>query len=138
MDDNRPAGEQGSKNAVENESLGERLQVGTERVAGEVQQEVTVAEERIGAGTERVVEEARQEVAAARRPWYQTKKWGSVLLIVYAALLVVFGLLAWWVASHPVLAIDIKIPRAFQDIQAPWLQMTMIAVSYLGTCSYFS
>ncbi|TMD69716.1 MAG: phosphatase PAP2 family protein [Chloroflexi bacterium] len=132
MDDNRPAGEQGSKNAVENESLGERLQVGTERVAGEVQQEVTVAEERIGAGTERVVEEARQEVAAARRPWYQTKKWGSVLLIVYAALLVVFGLLAWWVASHPVLAIDIKITRAFQDIQAPWLQMTMIAVSYLG------
>jgi len=79
-----------------------------------------------------VVEDARQEVAAARRPWYQTKKWGSVLLIIYAALLVVFGLLAWWVASHPVLAIDIKITRAFQDIQAPWLQMIMIAVSYLG------
>src|SRR5947209_19272043 len=110
MDDNRPAGEQGSKNAVENESRGERLE----------------------AGTEKVVEEARQEVAAARRPWYQTKKWGSVLLIIYAALLVVFGLLAWLVASHPVLAIDIKITRAFQDIQAPWLQMTMIAVSYLG------
>ncbi|TMD48911.1 MAG: phosphatase PAP2 family protein [Chloroflexi bacterium] len=110
MDDNRPAGEQGSKNAVENESRGERLE----------------------AGTEKVVEEARQEVAAARRPWYQTKKWGSVLLIIYAALLVVFGLLAWWVASHPILAIDIKITRAFQDIQAPWLQMIMIAVSYLG------
>ncbi len=54
MDDNRPAGEQGSKNAVENESPGERLEAGTERVAGEVQQEVTDAEERIGAGTERV------------------------------------------------------------------------------------
>ena len=40
MDDNRPAGEQGSKNAVENESL----------------------EEQIGEGTERVVEEARRRL----------------------------------------------------------------------------
>jgi len=132
MDDNCTAGEQGSKNAIENESTGERLEAGTDKVTREVQQEVAAAEERIGAGTDKVVEEARQEVAAARRPWYQTKKWGSVLLIIYAALLVVFGLLAWFVASHPILAIDIKITRAFQDIQAPWLQMIMIAVSYLG------
>src|SRR2546427_466309 len=98
-----------SKIAIENESPGERLEAGTDKVTREVQQEVAAAEERIGAGTDKVVEEARQEVAAARRPWYQTKKWGSVLLIIYAALLVVFGLLAWFVASHPILAIDIKI-----------------------------
>jgi undecaprenyl-diphosphatase len=132
MNDSHPAGEQGPKKAVENESLGERIEAGTEGVAGDVQQEVAAAGERIGAGAEKVVEKAKQEVAAARSPWYQTKRWGSVLLIVYAALLVLFGLLAWWVASHPILAIDIKITRAFQDIQAPWLQMIMIAVSYLG------
>jgi membrane-associated phospholipid phosphatase len=132
MNDSHPAGEQGPKSAVENESPGERSEAGTEGSAGDVQQEVAAAEERIGAGAEKVVEKAKQEVAAARRPWYQTKRWGSVLLIVYAALLVLFGLLAWWVASHPVLAIDITITRAFQENQAPWLQMTMIAVSYLG------
>src|SRR5438132_12172509 len=76
MDDNRPAGEQGSKNAIENESPGERLEAGTDKVTREVQQEVAAAEERIGAGTDKVVEEAGQEVAAARRPWYHKKNWG--------------------------------------------------------------
>src|SRR2546422_1374449 len=88
--------------------------------------------ERVEEGAERVVAEAQREVAAARMPWYQTRKWGTVLLVVYAALLVLFGLLAWWVASHPILAIDITITRDFQENQAPWLRTTMIAVSYIG------
>jgi hypothetical protein len=103
-------GEQAPKNAPNHASLRERLEEDAERV----------------------VAEAQREVAAARMPWYQTRKWGTVLLVVYAALLVLFGLLAWWVASHPILAIDITITRDFQENQAPWLRTTMIAVSYIG------
>src|SRR5205814_2203206 len=114
------------------------IEEGTERVVEEVQQEVAVAEERIEEGTERVVEGAKQEVAAARRPWYQSKRWGSVLLVVLAAFLVLFGLLAWWVASHPILAIDVMITRDFQESQAPWLRITMIAVSYIGNMPVLS
>ena len=103
-------GEQAPKNAPNHASLRERLEEDAEKV----------------------VAEAQREVAAARMPWYQTRKWGTVLLVVYAALLVLFGLLAWWVASHPILAIDITITRDFQENQAHWLRTTMIVVSYIG------
>ena len=88
--------------------------------------------EKIGEEAEEVVKEAHQEVAAARRPWYQTVKWGRILIVVNAILLVFFGLLAWWVFYHPVLAIDVTITRGFQENQSPWLRYTMIAVSYIG------
>lgn len=88
--------------------------------------------EEIEEGVEVLVEEAQQEVAAARRPWYQSVKWGRVLLVVYAILLSLFALLAWWVSYHPVLAIDVAITHDFQENQAPWLSYTMIAVSYIG------
>lgn len=96
------------------------------------------AGERIAEDTENVIEEAQEEVAAARRPWYQTRRWGLTLLAVYGVLLALFALLAVWVAYHPVLAIDVTITRAFQENQSPWLRYTMIAASYVGNVSALS
>lgn len=79
-----------------------------------------------------LVTEAREEVAVAHRPWYQVVRWGRTLLAVYAVVLILFGLLAWWVHTHPVLGIDVTITREFQENQAAWLNITMIAVSYQG------
>ena len=93
---------------------------------------------KIGEETHEVVEEARQEVTEARRPWYQIVKWGRILIAVYAILFVLFGLLAWWVYYHPVLAIDVTITREFQENQSPWLQNFMEAVSYIGNASLVS
>ncbi len=93
---------------------------------------------KIGEETREVVEEARQEVTEARRPWYQVIKWVRVLIVVYLALFVLFGLLAWWVYYHPVIAIDVTITREFQENQSPWLQNFMIAVSYIGNASLVS
>jgi membrane-associated phospholipid phosphatase len=89
-------------------------------------------DKKIQANVKNVVAEAKQEVAAARQPWYRTIRWGFILLSIYAVQLSLFGLLAFWVHIHPVLPIDIAITREFQENQAPWLRITMIAVSYLG------
>jgi membrane-associated phospholipid phosphatase len=88
--------------------------------------------EHIEEGVEVVVEEAKLGVAAARRPWYQSLRWGRILLVVYAILLALFALLAWWVFYHPVLAIDVTITHEFQENQAPWLRYAMLAVSFTG------
>jgi undecaprenyl-diphosphatase len=85
-----------------------------------------------------VVEEARQEVTESRRPWYQVVKWGRVLIVAYLVLFVLFGLLAWWVYYHPVIAIDVTITREFQENRSPWLQNFMIAVSYIGNAPLIS
>src|SRR5437763_16669889 len=58
-----------------------------------------------------VVQEARQEVAAARRPWYQTVKWGRILPAAYATHLSLCARLACWVSTHSVLGLDVKITR---------------------------
>lgn len=84
------------------------------------------------------IEEAQEEVAAARRPWYQTLKWGGTLLLVYAVLFALFGILAWGVYLHPVLAPDITITHLFQENQSPWLRFTMIAVSTIGDVQLLS
>jgi membrane-associated phospholipid phosphatase len=88
--------------------------------------------ERIEEDVEHIVEEAQEEVAAARKPWYQTRKWGFILLTIDAILLALFAFLAIWIAYHPVLAIDVTITRDFQANQSPWLRDTMLAVSYIG------
>lgn len=92
----------------------------------------------IGGKTREVAEEARQEVTEAGRPWYQIVKWGRILIAVYVILLVLFGLLAWWVHYHPVITIDVTITREFQENQSPWLQNFMAAVSYIGNASLVS
>jgi membrane-associated phospholipid phosphatase len=94
--------------------------------------------DKIQGQTEEVVKEARQEVTQARRPWYQIARWGRILIAVYALLFVLFGLLAWWVYYHPVIAIDVSITREFQENQSPWLKYSMIAVSYIGNASLLS
>jgi len=96
------------------------------------------AGERVAEDAENTIEEAQEEVAAARRPWYQTGRWGLILLAVYGILLALFTLLAVWVAYNPVLAIDVTITRAFQENQSPWLRYTMIAASFIGNVSALS
>ena len=96
------------------------------------------AGERVAEDAENTIEEAQEEVAAARRPWYQTRRWGLILLAVYGILLALFTLLAVWVAYNPVLAIDVTITRAFQENQSPWLRYTMIAASFIGNVSALS
>src|SRR5436305_13076309 len=88
--------------------------------------------------TKGAVKEARQEVVEARRPWYQVVKWGRILIVAYAVQFVLFGLLAWWVFYHPVIAIDVTITREFQENQSPWLLYTMVAVSSIGNTSLLS
>ena len=78
------------------------------------------------------MEETQLAVAAALRPWYQSSRWGRILLVVYAILLALFALLAWWVSYHPILPIDVFITQQFQDNPAPWLHYTMVAVSFIG------
>jgi undecaprenyl-diphosphatase len=90
------------------------------------------AGERVAEDAENSIQEAQEEVAAARRPWYQTRRWGLILLAVYGILLALFTLLAVWVAYNPVLAIDVTITHAFQENQSPWLRYTMIAASFIG------
>src|SRR6266702_4910427 len=77
-------------------------------------------------------DEGQKEVAVARKPWYQTRKWGFILLTIDTILLALFAFLAIWVAYHPVLAIDVTITRDFQANQSPWLRYTMLAASYIG------
>ncbi len=91
--------------------------------------------EKVQGEAEEVVGEARREVIEAQSPWYQLVKWGRILIVVYVALFVLFGLLAWWVYFHPVIAIDVTITREFQENLSPWLQNFMIAVSYIGNTS---
>jgi membrane-associated phospholipid phosphatase len=55
------------------------------------------------------------------------------LLQVYALQLTLFGLLAWFVHVHPILPLDVAITRSFQQNQAPWLRITMLAISYPGS-----
>ena len=88
--------------------------------------------ERIEEDVEHIVEEAQEEVAAARKPWYQTRKWGFILLTIDIVLLALFAFMAIFIAYHPVLAIDVAITRDFQANQSAWLSYTMIAVSYFG------
>src|SRR5256886_6650428 len=94
--------------------------------------------ERIEEEVEHIVEEAQEDVAAARKPWYQTRKWGFILLTIDIILLALYAVLAIWIAYHPVLAIDVTITRDFQTNQSPWLRYTMIAVSYIGNVMILS
>jgi hypothetical protein len=55
------------------------------------------------------------------------------LLQVFALQLTLFGLLAWFVHTHPILPLDVAITRSFQQNQAPWLRIAMLAISYPGS-----
>ncbi|WP_322480512.1 phosphatase PAP2 family protein [Thermogemmatispora sp.] len=87
---------------------------------------------------EQPLEEIQQEIQAQRLPWYQARRRGKILLILYALLLSLFGLLAWWVHTHPVLAIDVAITREFQEEQSPWLRALMFAISFIGSVPWLA
>jgi len=53
-------------------------------------------------------------------------------LQVLALQLLLFGLLAWFVHIHPILPLDVAITHSFQQNQAPWLRIAMLAISYPG------
>ena len=55
------------------------------------------------------------------------------LLQAFALQLTLFGLLAWFVHIHPILPLDVAITHSFQQNQAPWLRITMLAISYPGS-----
>jgi membrane-associated phospholipid phosphatase len=55
------------------------------------------------------------------------------LLQVLALQLTLFGLLAWYVHFHPILPLDVAITHSFQQNQAPWLRIAMLAISYPGS-----
>jgi membrane-associated phospholipid phosphatase len=47
--------------------------------------------------------------------------------------LTLFGALAGYVHLHPIVPLDIAITRRFQQNQAPWLRITMLAISFPGS-----
>ena len=75
------------------------------------------------------------EQAAVRTPETQKRRRKAVgcLLQVFALQLTLFGLLALFVHVHPILPLDVAITRSFQQDQAPWLSITMLAISYPGS-----
>jgi membrane-associated phospholipid phosphatase len=75
------------------------------------------------------------EQAAGSTPEAQQhrRKVVGCLLQGYALQLTLFGLLAWFVHVHPILPLDVAITHSFQQNQAPWLRITMLAISYPGS-----
>ncbi len=75
------------------------------------------------------------EQTAGSAPETQQRRRRAVgcLLQVLALQITLFGLLAWFVHVHPILSIDVAITRSFQQNQAPWLRITMLAISYPGS-----
>jgi undecaprenyl-diphosphatase len=88
--------------------------------------------EKVANNVEEVVEQTQQEVARSRVPWYSAIKRIQILALACIIVFVLFGLLAWYVHFHPVLAIDIAITREFQEHNLPWLLALMVFVSLLG------
>ena len=107
------------------------------RSIGNVTSRETVGQP-IEADAENVFEEAHEELVAVRRPWYQTRRWGGMLLLVYIVLIILFGILAWGVYVHPVLAPDVTITRVFQENRSPWLRTSMVVVSAIGDMQLLS
>ena len=80
-----------------------------------------------------VVQETRQEVTPLRRPWYNVSRTAKSLLLIYAVVLLLFTVLAWWVHAFPVNQIDLLITHEFQENRAPWLYLLMAVISYPGS-----
>src|SRR6266516_402104 len=79
-----------------------------------------------------MAEGAEQTAGSAPETQQRRRRAVGWLLQVLALQITLFGLLAWFVHVHPILPIDIAITRSFQQNQAPWLRITMLAISYPG------
>ncbi len=75
----------------------------------------------------------RQTSASTSEAHQRRRKAAGCLLQVLALQLTLFILLACFVHIHPVLPLDVAMTRSFQENQAPWLRITMLAISYLGS-----
>jgi len=75
------------------------------------------------------------ELAVVRTPETQKRRRKVVgcLLQVLALQLTLFGLLAWFVHVHPILPLDVAMTRSLPQDQAPWLRITVLAISYPGS-----
>ena len=92
--------------------------------------------EQIEENVEHVVNQVEQEVTRTRNPWYVVSKRGRIFVSIYIIEFALFTLLAWFVHVHPILPVDVAITQEFQENQAPWLKISMIAVSYLGNAQF--
>jgi membrane-associated phospholipid phosphatase len=79
-----------------------------------------------------MTEGTEQTAGSAPETQQHRRRAVGCLLGVLALQITLFGLLAWFVHVHPILPIDIAITRSFQQNQAPWLRITMLAISYPG------
>jgi undecaprenyl-diphosphatase len=78
-------------------------------------------------------EGTEQPAVRTQETQQRRRKAVGCLLQVFALQLTLFGLLAWFVHVHPILPLDVAITRSFQQDQAPWLHITMLAISYPGS-----
>ncbi|HEY4035834.1 MAG TPA: phosphatase PAP2 family protein [Ktedonobacteraceae bacterium] len=81
---------------------------------------------------QQAIEKVQREVVRSHEPWYRISWRARLLLGIYTLLLVLFALLAYYIHIHPILAIDVAITHEFQENQAPWLKVCMLAISFLG------
>jgi membrane-associated phospholipid phosphatase len=77
-------------------------------------------------------EQMPSRVEDSERIQQRRRRVGGCFLQVLALQLLLFGLLAWFVHVHPILPLDIAITRSFQQNQATWLRIAMLAISYPG------
>jgi undecaprenyl-diphosphatase len=78
-------------------------------------------------------EDTGQASSSASATDRHRRKATAILLLGDAVQLLLFGLLAVSIHLHPLLSIDIAITREFQENQAPWLRINMLAISYPGS-----
>ena len=78
-------------------------------------------------------EEGSEQTAGSRpQPQRPLMRAAGCFLQGLALQLTLFGVLAWFVHVHPILPIDLAITHSFQQNQAPWLRISMLAISYPG------
>ncbi len=82
----------------------------------------------------RTIAEGTQQAPGSTPETQQRRRKGvGCFLQVVALQITLFGLLAWFVHVHPILPLDVAITRSFQQNRAPWLRITMLAISYPGS-----
>ncbi len=78
-------------------------------------------------------ENAGQTTSSASKTDRHRRKATAFLLLGDALQLLLFGLLAVFIHIHPLLPLDVTITREFQENQALWLRISMLAISYPGS-----
>lgn len=81
---------------------------------------------------QKVVKQAAEDVEQSKVSSHRARRRTYILIAAYLIVFALFALLAWSVHVYPVLKVDIKITREFQEHQPLWLNVLMFGVSYLG------